>query len=499
MRPSTGAIKLIVLTSIWLGLVSPLPSPEKGKDVDPDVITRDVAIIGGGASGTYAAVRLKQLGQSVVLVEQEDHLGGHTNTYDDNGTPIDYGVWVYSNTTEARNFFAYLNIPTTVQNLSRDPNRAQRYDFRSGEFVAPPSGNVTEAMMRYVLLLLQHPYLENGWDLPDPVPEDLLLSFRDFIEKYDLAAAAETLRLYVQGLGEILNCPTVYIMKYFNFNVVQGIQSGFLRPASLDNSEAYRAATANLGDDLLLSSTILQMNRSNPDNDDNDDNKASVTPDSRQTILVRTPSGLKTIQASKIFITVPPILSNLNAFDLDARESQIFAKFRATTYTTSILQMTGLPRTVQFLNSGIDTPYNIPPIPGTYIFLPTTNPSLRIAYLGGDGDGNNNNKTGEGGEGEEGEETLPFDTVKRIMTENALSLRSAGYDVSVPEIRAYANHYPFGLRVSATEIAGGFYRDLYALQGYRDTYYSGAAFHAHDSGALWRFTERVIGEYGLAR
>lgn len=176
MRPSTGVARIFALTSIWLGVASSLPSSDKGKD-DPDVIARDVAIIGGGASGTYAAVRLKQLGQSVVLIEQEDWLGGHTNTYDDNGTPIDYGVWVYSNTTEARDFFAYLNISTTVQSLSRDPNRSQRYDFRTGESVPPPSGNVTEAMVRYVLLLLQYPYLENGWDLPDPVPEDLLLSF----------------------------------------------------------------------------------------------------------------------------------------------------------------------------------------------------------------------------------------------------------------------------------------------------------------------------------
>lgn len=473
MRPSTGVARIFALTSIWLGLASSLPSPDKGKD-DPDVIARDVAIIGGGASGTYAAVRLKQLGQSVVLIEQEDRLGGHTNTYDDNGTPIDYGVWVYSNTTEARDFFAYLNIPTTVQNLSRDPNRSQRYDFRTGESVPPPSGNVTEAMVRYALLLLQHPYLENGWDLPDPVPEDLLLSFRDFIEKYDLSAAVETLALYVQGFGDILDCPTVYIMKYFNFNVVQGIQSGFLRPASLDNSEAYRAATANLGDDLLLSSTILQVNRSTPDSKNKKD---SITSDYPQTILVRTPSGLKTVQASKIFITIPPILENFNAFDLDARESHTFAKFRATTYTTAILQVTGLPQTIQFVNSGTDTPYNVSPIPGTYVFVPTSNPSLRLAYLGGGSSG------GEG-KGEEGggEEKLPFDTVKRIMTDNVLSLRNAGYDVSVPEIRAYSNHYPFGLRVSADEIAGGFYKELYGLQGYRGTYYSGAAFHAHDSG-----------------
>jgi hypothetical protein len=36
------------------------------------VITKDVAILGGGASGTYAAVRLREdYGKSVVLIEKE--------------------------------------------------------------------------------------------------------------------------------------------------------------------------------------------------------------------------------------------------------------------------------------------------------------------------------------------------------------------------------------------------------------------------------------------
>lgn len=148
--------------------------------------------------------------------------------------------------------------------------------------------------------------------------------------------------------------------------------------------------------------------------------------------------------------------------------------------TVILIWSVGRGQTVQFINSATDTPNNFVPIPGTYVFVPTANQSLRIAYLGG------------------GEEELPFNAVRRIMTDNALSLRNAGFDVSVPEIRAYGNNYPFGLRVSAEEIAAGFYRELYGLQGHQRTYYSGAAFHAHDWGALWRFTERVIQEYGLA-
>ncbi len=41
----------------------------------PDIITRDVAIIGGGASGSYAAIRLKEdYKKSIVLVEKAGRL-----------------------------------------------------------------------------------------------------------------------------------------------------------------------------------------------------------------------------------------------------------------------------------------------------------------------------------------------------------------------------------------------------------------------------------------
>lgn len=37
-------------------------------------ITRDVAVVGGGASGAHAAVWLRDNGQSVVVVEKADQL-----------------------------------------------------------------------------------------------------------------------------------------------------------------------------------------------------------------------------------------------------------------------------------------------------------------------------------------------------------------------------------------------------------------------------------------
>lgn len=45
-----------------------------------DIIIRDVAVIGGGASGSYAAVRIKDEGKSVVVIETKDRLVSGTGT-----------------------------------------------------------------------------------------------------------------------------------------------------------------------------------------------------------------------------------------------------------------------------------------------------------------------------------------------------------------------------------------------------------------------------------
>lgn len=43
-------------------------------DTVDGVINRDVVIVGGGASGAHAAVRLRDMGKSIVLVEKRDKL-----------------------------------------------------------------------------------------------------------------------------------------------------------------------------------------------------------------------------------------------------------------------------------------------------------------------------------------------------------------------------------------------------------------------------------------
>ena len=68
----------------WICLAVTLPAYGFGNhsyEYKPeDIITRDVCIIGGGSTGTYSAIRLRDMGKSVVVVEKKDVLGGHTSS-----------------------------------------------------------------------------------------------------------------------------------------------------------------------------------------------------------------------------------------------------------------------------------------------------------------------------------------------------------------------------------------------------------------------------------
>lgn len=85
-------------------------------------ISRDVCIVGGGSSGTHAAIRLSDIGKSVLVVEQKGRLGGHTETYNDpmSGLKYDIGVEVVSvNKSPSHTSIPTRRILLVVQSISQ--------------------------------------------------------------------------------------------------------------------------------------------------------------------------------------------------------------------------------------------------------------------------------------------------------------------------------------------------------------------------------------------
>ena len=427
-----------------------------------DTIVRDVVVIGGGSSGTYTAIGLRDLNQSVVVIERKDRLGGHTETYQD---PVskgfdNIGVVVWHDLPLVRSYFSRFNVPLKPIGSGFGGITNKYIDFRTGKIVAsytPP--DPAAALAAYGVQLAKYPYLNEGFVLPDPVPADLLLPFGDFVKKYSIGDAVQTIFGYGQGTGDILNISTLYVAKVIGLDTLRCITTGaFLTAASGDNSEIYEKARAELGSDALLQSTVVAISRGG----------------SKVKVLVATPSGLKIILARKVVITIPPKLNNLQGFDLSESERSLFSEFRNAAYYTGVLNNTGLPDNVSATDVGADTAYNLPALPGVYGFYPSGLPGLFDVKYGSPF------------------VELPESKVKADIIATLLRLQNAGLATKTPEFVDYSAHVPFELTVSREAISNGFYKQLYALQGQRHTFYTGAAFDAHDSSILWNFTRTLL-------
>lgn len=254
----------------------------------------DVVVIGGGAAGTYAAIKSKDLGKSVVIVEQQDRLGGHSKTYIDPATKqaVELGVAEYEDTPIVRAFYARFGVPLYGFNYTTPGVTTEDADFTTGKVATPKQdGDLLAAWNALQTQVAKYPSLFYSLaNVPYPVPADLLLPFGDFIRKYDLEAAVPYLSLYGQGWGNFTTLPTLYAIKYFSPDFFNPATPGAAL-ASKDNSLIYEKASQELGRNVLLSSTVLSMDRS-------DKHQVSV--------IVQTPSGKKHICAKKLISAIPP-------------------------------------------------------------------------------------------------------------------------------------------------------------------------------------------------
>ena len=419
-----------------------------------------MVVIGGGASGTYTAVRLRDNDKKVLVIEKESTLGGHAKTYTDpsTGQTVDLGVIIFSQSKTVTDYFSRFDVPL-VPLPSVRPD-ATYVDFSTGkgvEFHPPNTVEVGKAMATYAAQLHKYPLLQEGFTLQYPVPAELLLPFREFIANHHLDAMIPQVYLCNQGYVPVLDISTLYMMKYFNLEQISSCENGYLMTARQNVQELYQKAAGHLGsENVLLGSIVVAMNRSAPE---------SVK------IVVRTPSGRKLIVAKKVVSTVPPLLKNLGGYDLSDKETTLFRQFRANGYYTALLKNTGIEK--MLINSSPDLPYNVPKMPGIYSIR--TDQGFSHVYYGSP-------------------EVMKEEEVKADIVAHIRRFQKAnGIEIDgEPEWVAFADNAPFNLMVSNEAIENGFYRELTGLQGQRNTFYNGAAFHTQDSSVLWKFTDGYV-------
>ncbi|KAE9363091.1 FAD dependent oxidoreductase family protein [Stipitochalara longipes BDJ] len=457
---------LAVLASLSVASTSISYAVNGNKYNVDEVITRDVTILGGGSGGTYSAVRLNDLGKSVAVVEASGRLGGNTETYTDpgTGTTIEIGVEFFHNFTVVTDYFARLGVALTTAEAGPNTNASvvnTYVDFLTSQpdpsYVFP---DFTAALGAYAAQLIQYPYLDFGFDLPSPVPSDLLLPFDQFITKYSLDALVPFVWIWCQGIGDLLNTPTIYVMKYLGLSSLQSLETGFLTTALHDNSLLYLSAETILGGNVLYNSTVLAVKR---------------TDDYVQTVIQQG-SKITLIQSSQLIVAIPPTVENMEVFDSTHQENRLFKQFTYSEYFTALLRNTGIPDTVRLSNVSPGVSFSLAPPPCIYAIDQTGVSGLvAVTYIS----------------------TAPTqgDEIADLVVQQIKSVEFEG-KADVEEEALYAvksNHRPFELVVDADAIKSGFYKDLYSLQGEKRTWWTGAAWHAHDSSLIWRFTEGLLG------
>ncbi|KAF2814808.1 uncharacterized protein BDZ99DRAFT_458785 [Mytilinidion resinicola] len=287
------------------------------------------------------------------------------------------------------------------------------------------------------------------------------MSFGQFIEKYNVSGV---IHVVYRSYGDILHQPTLYVMKYFGVNAIYNLFNGFIDTKSQNNSEIYDKAARVLGQNVLLQSHVVSTNR-------------TADADGLIEIKIQSPQGLKVIRAKKLVVTIPPLLSNLDGFDLGSSEKALFGQFRSVGYYTSLVQNTGLPADTAVLNTDSNNPYDLPTLPAVYQIVPTGGTGIYQVEYGS-------------------ASPQPIEAVKSDILASIRRLKTTGIanvtEADEPQFVAFTSHTPFQLTVPADAIKSGFYSKLYALQGQKQTFYTGAAFHAYDSSLLWRLTEDLL-------
>lgn len=429
-----------------------------------DVIKRDFVVVGGGASGTYAAIGLKDKGKSVVLIERKGRMGGHTETYTaPDGTKVDIGVQAYDNNSVTLDFFARFNIP--VSEFTFAPAPAPLYaDFGTGSQLKNFSGGTVHD--DYVAQLNKYPYLNDGLELPYPVPHDLLLPWDDYIQKYNLQDSAwASTAARPAPPGDLLKLPAVYVFNSYNqYQLAEGqARSNAIATVRQDNSELYEKAQAELDANVLLSSTVTAGQRAS-------------TRAGGIRLVVTTPAGKKLIIAKQAILGIPPVLDNMKTFGLDSHEQGILSKLQGWSFYVGLISNTGLTQDHWYTNAAANTTYHIPSLPDYFWFKPTKIKGQFLYWY-----------------------SASQPTSQRAIEAGAAATVSRLHAIagtqrtSKPSFPAFADHTPFHPYVSTQDIANGFYRDMYSLQGYRNTWYIGALFVV-GAVQIWNNTMNLLPE-----
>jgi hypothetical protein len=444
-----------------------------------NVITKDVIIIGGGAAGSYAGVRLREdYNMNIALIELESELGGHVNTYTipSSGETIEYGVQSYSPYGPALEFFKRFNIET--EPFTSRPLTGLYVDYETSKILTgytPPSANATnEALLRWLSIVERYSSLvEPGfWNFPSPedIPADLLTPFGEFAKKHNVEAAVPRIALISNvgpnGLEKLL---TLDVIQEFGLPLTQSIvTSKSLKPVG-SNQLLYRRVLELLKKDVYLNAKVTETERTS----------------SGIKVVVQgadDTTGPILIKAKRLLFTPPPRFNTMSKFDTDDKEAEVFSKMVATWRFAGVAHIPCIPENygVTYTSSGA--------VPKNYLQIRDYAWNLAFTSTGPTGLGLFRVLFG-------GNTSYTIDEAKSFTQARVQDLVDAGSLNATAEckmdFKAFAEHNSV-LWPGLAELKNGYVQKLNGLQGYRSTWWTGGKWCSDYTSNVWVFTDTVI-------
>lgn len=409
----------------------------------------------------YAADRFREHGNTIAVLERTGRVGGHAETYRDGLKFYNIGVRVYRGTPLLRRVFAKYGVALERVN-NHLPNRY--FDSRTGErsaYEIPPPGVILESILRYIFLLrTRYNFIHKpGFQLPNPIPEDLLMPFGKWLEAHGLETKYAPMTHYLQGMGSVSRITTLYALKNLRAHIAEAVLfNSFVTPTT-GVEHLYQLMAERFGRDLHLQAALRSVVRA---------------PGRPIEVVADSPAGTLHITCDRLLVCCPPLLENLAPFDLAPAEKDLFSRFKYRQYSTAIATVDGIPTDTIHSNVAAD-PVNDDIHPAIYTIFPTPFPGRYNVLYGSD-------------------VGLPEETIKANMERdiNKLNFGPGRTPVVFKRFDCFRSHFPYDLHVEPADIRANFHDKLNALQGQLNTWYLGAAMDTHDTAAVWAHAEQTI-------
>lgn len=469
--------------------------------VRADVIERDVCILGSGASAMLTLSEAYLRGYSVQAFEKEATIGGYCNTFPIPAPPggenwLDIGVQDFGNTalmnqlgfgTWNFDFKAWAEsfMPSgsvfTYDLTNVGTNHNYLVDLALGIQIPAPPANQTAlriAIGTLFALVSRYPWLDSPV-YPDPIPPELLVSFDQYIVTHNLQAASPLLQplVFIGGLGHYSQVTTVYalrtlrrgiLMMFLFANSTVGIKGGC--------GALYDAVRARVGYDKILTNAIVTDISRHEDLGETDDDDGGHTPDSRVFIQVKVNGHHDSYSCGKLFMGFAPIVENLNFMHLDATEKAVFSKLNSRYYYALETNISGPADLIGGFNVLMIDPMQPDFLPA----FPTITALQRgLPYGPAPGWLSAN-------------ENLPLSNVTEIIKAQLAKI-PASVLTNTSLIRVVP-HVPFQPYFSVSDLGTSPtpYTQMTNLQGYRDTYWLGAALTYAESVMVMEHAWRIV-------